>query len=64
MTASWERLLESLDTWGSATEVRPGRIELVVARPDGGGTRVEIVMTPEQWDDLVTIPFGDVGLAV
>lgn len=59
----WERLLDFLNTWGTATETEPGRIEVVAPLPDGSTREVEIVMTRQQWDDLVSIPFGDFDLA-
>lgn len=54
----WARLIEALDEWTSARQVAPGRIE--VALP-GAGTelrRVQIVMTPDQWEDMAGVAFG------
>lgn len=51
----WERLIEFLNEVVSATEIEAGRTEVVLAGPTG--TRViEIVMTRNEWDDMVTIP--------
>ena len=57
----WQRLLERLEGVGPV-DVRDGRL---VVTPTAGAERapVEIVMTPDQWDDLVTIPFGDFDAA-
>jgi len=57
----WERLLELLEDVG-AVDARDGR--LVVTPAAGRGfPPVEIVMTPAQWEELVTVPFGDFDLA-
>lgn len=58
----WERLLDFLNGWASAREAGPGRIEVTVGPTERPRT-VTLVMTREQWDDLVTIPFGDFALA-
>lgn len=59
----WERLLEFLNEWASAREVHPGRIQ-VSWPPSAEHTRtIELVMTRREWDDLVTIPYGDFDLA-
>jgi len=55
----WERLLEFLNTWAVAAEVEPGRIEVTWRNRDGSAKPVEIVMTPDEWDEMVTIPWGD-----
>jgi hypothetical protein len=59
----WERLIEFLNDWGSAEEVEPGRIEVTLTYPDASARTVEILMTRRQWDDMVTIPFGDFDAA-
>lgn len=43
----WDRLIESLDEWTAASEVAPGRIEVVLAGP-GPERRVVIAMTPDE----------------
>jgi hypothetical protein len=55
----WQRLLEFLNGWAVATERSPGRIEVSVQNSDGSTKSVEIMMTPEEWDEMVTIPWGD-----
>jgi hypothetical protein len=59
----WERLIEFLNGWSTATEVEPGRIEVTVGYPDASTRTVQILMTRRQWDDMVTIPFGDFDAA-
>ena len=52
----WDRLLVFLNTLGSAHEVAPGQISLNVR---GSDRNLEIVMTPEEWVDMVSIPWGN-----
>ena len=59
----WERLLAFLDGWGTATEVEPGHVRLAVENADGSTRVVEILMSREQWDAMVTIPWADFDLA-
>ncbi len=59
----WERLLEFLDEWADAREVRPGRIEVTWPRSGEPVRTVELVITRSEWDDLVAIPYGDFDLA-
>jgi hypothetical protein len=59
----WERLLEFLNGWSSAVETVPGRVEVTVEQPDGSRRMVEIRMTHGEWDNMVTIPWGDFDLA-
>ena len=49
----WERLLQVLDTLGTVDASAPGRIRLAVERHD-----IEVVMTEQEWDELVGIPYG------
>jgi hypothetical protein len=60
----WERLLEFLNSWSSAAEVSPGRIEVTLEQPDGTPRLVEIVMTPDEWDDMAAVAWGDFDDAV
>jgi hypothetical protein len=59
----WERLLEFLNGWTVAAEVGPGRIEVTLQNADGSAKVVEILMAPGQWDEMVTIPWGDFDAA-
>ena len=59
----WERLIEFLNGWSTATEAEPGRIEVTLEQPDASTTTVEILMTRREWDEMVTIPFGDFDAA-
>ncbi|WP_181311534.1 hypothetical protein [Nocardioides campestrisoli] len=59
----WKRLLEFLNDWGTAAVTEPGRITLTFAHPDGSTRTVEIVMSRDEWDEMVTIPFGEFGAA-
>lgn len=54
--ALWDRLLAFLNELGSASEVAPGRIRLRLAEI---GRDLEIVMTPEEWDHMVSVMWGD-----
>lgn len=58
----WERLVEALDEWTSATEIAFGRIE--VALSDGLRRRAVIVMTPDEWEDMAGVMWGDFTAAV
>ncbi|MGH1564553.1 hypothetical protein [Mumia sp. DW29H23] len=55
----WERLLEYLNTWGTAVEATPGRIEMSYEDADGVARRVEIVMRPDEWEDYAGTMWGD-----
>lgn len=59
----WERLLEFLNSWCQATEVEPGRIEVAVKDTRGQAVPVEILMTRDEWDAMVTISWGDFDTA-
>ena len=59
----WRRLVEALDGWTSASAIAAGRIE--VSLPDDtDGHRAVIVMTPDEWDDLVGVMWGSFEDAV
>lgn len=59
----WGRLLEFLNNWSTASEVEPGQITVTLAETDGSTRVVHIVMTAEEWDDMVCSPFGDFDAA-
>lgn len=50
----WDRLLVSLRTWASPREV-PGGIEVSYVGESGTRRTVEIVMSPEDWDELSVV---------
>jgi hypothetical protein len=59
----WKRLIEVLDAWTSASEIAPGQIEVSVRH--GGTTRqVVIVMTPDEWDQMAGVMWGNFDDAV
>ena len=47
-----------MNDWSTAVETGPGRIQVTVAKPDGSSQVVEIVMTPDEWDSVVSV-IGD-----
>jgi hypothetical protein len=59
----WRRLIEALDGWTSASAIAAGRIE--VSLPDDRDGRLAvIVMTPDEWDDMVGVMWGSFDDAV
>lgn len=54
----WERLIEYLDGWSTAHEV-PGGIELTFDHPSGERRTVDIVISPADYEDYLSIVFGD-----
>lgn len=57
--AQWQILLGALADEGAVREVAPGRIEL----QDSGGTVITVVVSPDQWERVLTGPaWDDVGL--
>ena len=59
----WERLLDFLNSWATARETGPGRVEVTWVASTGRPRTVTLVMSRQEWDDLVTIPYGDFDLA-
>ena len=53
----WERLIEYINEWASAREV-PGGIEVTLEQPPGVPRTVEVVVTPADWDDYISIVYG------
>jgi hypothetical protein len=54
----WQRLVDALDEWTAAVESAPGRIHVLL--PDGhNGADAIIVMTPDQWDDMSGVMWGN-----
>ncbi|MEZ0580622.1 hypothetical protein [Nocardioides sp. MH1] len=60
----WNRLIEALDDWTSAVEIAPGHIEVALSGQDGTNRRVVMVMTPDQWDDMAGVMWGDFDSAL
>ena len=48
----WQRLLQELNSWARATEAGPGRVRVFFTDAAGAARVVDIVMTPEQWEDM------------
>ena len=55
----WPRLMEFLNEWSSAVETELGRILVTLQDEESSAGAIEIYMTREQWDDMVTGPWGD-----
>ena len=55
----WDHLVDVLATAGAVTERDPGGLTVVLGSDDTSMV-VEIVMTQDEWDDLVSIMWGDV----
>ena len=53
----WERLIEYLNEWSRAREV-PGGIEVTVEQLTGATRTIQIVLTPEGWDDYASTIYG------
>lgn len=49
MAEQWDRLLHFLNRLGPTRQLAPGRISLTLRET---GRHVEIVMTPDEWDDM------------
>ena len=63
MAIHWNRLLESLSSWADAREVTGG-IAVTFRRPSGGHRTVELVLTPDEWDSLVSLVGRDTPRSV
>jgi len=64
VTSTWADLLEGLGTLGSVTDRQPDGVTVVLSGDATDARSVEIVMAPDQWDDLVAIPFGRIDHAL
>jgi hypothetical protein len=51
---AWNHLLGLLNSWANAREVAGG-IEVSFVAPSGARRTVEIVMTPEDWEELAEV---------
>ena len=54
----WERLLTVLGALGEVEE-SPGRLVLTI-----DGDRLDVVMSEQEWDDMVSVAHGSFGSAV
>jgi len=59
----WERLFEFLNRWSTALEVEPGRTEVIIHNPNGSSRVTEILMTSDEWDDMVSVLYADFDAA-
>lgn len=59
----WTALVETLGSSGVVKERDPHGLVVDAHKADRTSTVVEIVMTPDEWDDLVSIMWGSVELA-
>jgi hypothetical protein len=55
----WEQLLEFLNDWTTAVETWPGWIEVALGDQDGSPRVVTILMAHDEWDEMVSVPWGD-----
>jgi hypothetical protein len=55
----WQRLIEFLDSWCHVTDVASGHIEVLLPMPGGHERGVTILMTPDQWDDMASVMWGN-----
>ena len=51
----WDHLVDVLATVGTVTERDPDGLSVVLATGDGSTRVVEVVMTPDEWDDMCSI---------
>lgn len=57
----WERWLAILNQLGTAVEPGPGRTWLTLDGPTGSTRDVEILMTPDEWSEMVGVMWGGYG---
>jgi hypothetical protein len=55
----WQRLIDFLNSWCTATAVESGRIEVLLSKPGGHKRRATILMTPDQWDSMASVMWGN-----
>lgn len=56
---AWQQLLASIRGWARVEEVGPGRTVVTVSRDDGTTTRAELVMTPDDYDEMWSVAWGE-----
>lgn len=54
-------MLAILNQLGTAVELGPGRTRLTLDDPTGSTRDVEIVMTPDEWAEMVGVMWGGYG---
>lgn len=54
----WPRLIDYLNEWAAAREV-PGGIVVTFEDGEGRSRTVEVVMSPDDWDEFISIMYGD-----
>ena len=54
----YARLVRDLDGWTAAAVLEPGRLRASVPQPTGGRRTKIVVMTPEEWEVMVTVLHG------
>jgi hypothetical protein len=60
----WGQLLQALRSRYAVSEPVEGRIAVTSRYRAHGPVEVELVMTPREWDDLVSIPYGQLEPAI
>jgi hypothetical protein len=60
----WALLLQELRARYDVSEPAPGRVLVSNSGRHQPPRRVELVMTPEQFDDIVAVPYGSLGPAI
>ena len=61
----WAQFLEGLGRWGTVVEASRGVMRVTLPGVHEAPRSVEIRMTPEDWQEMVGIPWGgDVALAM
>lgn len=59
----WFRLVSRLGTWAIRVTTEPGAITVTYTDDVGARRRVRIEMTPEEWDECVSVRWGEFGSA-
>ena len=59
----WSVLVSSLASFSEVADREPHGLVVTANRGDGATAVVEIVMTPDGWDDLVSVSWGVVETA-
>lgn len=62
--SGWNALVSMLSSFATVTQRDPHGLVVQARRSDGSHLYVEIVMTPEEWTELVHIPIGDLDSAL